>query len=122
MILFHAAWWLLFKKGRSISDWAFLEGKAITDVKQETTETPEPTSIEFEGDFKRLMRDALPDTSERKAVIVLDNLDRADPKHALSIWATPQTFLQDRSTKPESWFKRLWIIVPYDPTGLRKLW
>ncbi|MBC8430953.1 MAG: hypothetical protein H8D96_03440 [Desulfobacterales bacterium] len=108
--------------GKEISDWAFITGNAITETKQDTTETPEPTSIEFEGDFRKLMREALPENSNKKAAIVLDNLDRVDPKDALSIWATLQTFLQDRNTRKEQWFDKLWIIVPYDPIGLRQLW
>jgi hypothetical protein len=107
---------------KNADDWAFLQGKETTETTQDTTETPEPTSIEFEDDFRKLMQTALPESSKRQAVIVLDNLDRIDPKDALSIWATLQTFLQDRSTKTEYWFKKLWIIVPYDPTGLRQLW
>lgn len=105
-----------------VSEWAFLVGNAITETKQETTEIPEPTSIEFEDDFRRLMRTALPESSNRQAVIVLDNLDRVDPKDALSIWATLQTFLQNQSTQKEQWLNKLWIVVPYDPSGLRRLW
>jgi hypothetical protein len=105
-----------------VSDWAFLSGNAINVMTQDTTETPEPTSIEFEDIFHRLMQTALSESSQRQTVIVLDNLDRVDPKDARSIWATLQTFLQERSTKTEQWFKKLWIIVPYDPSGLRQLW
>jgi hypothetical protein len=54
--------------------------------------------------------------------LVLDNLDRIDPKNALSIWSTLQTFLQHNTARTEPWFKRLWIIVPYDPSGLHRLW
>lgn len=103
-------------------DWAFLVGNSITETKQDIIETPEPTSIEFEDDFRRLMRTALPNDSKRRTMIVLDNLDRVDHKDALSIWTTLQTFLQDRHTNPEPWCNKIWIIVPYDPSGLRKLW
>jgi hypothetical protein len=107
---------------RDADDWAVLQGKFITETTQDITETPDPTSIEFEDIFRKLMQTVLPEESSRRAIIVLDNLDRIDPKDALSIWATLQTFLQDRSTKKEPWFSKLWIIVPYDPSGLRHLW
>jgi len=103
-------------------EWAFLSSTVVSETKQDTTETPEPTSIEFEDCFKELMREALPASLNKQAVLVLDNLDRVDPKDALSIWSTLQTFLQQTTARTEDWFQRLWIIVPYDPSGLRRLW
>ncbi|NOY72247.1 MAG: hypothetical protein GXP14_07695 [Gammaproteobacteria bacterium] len=104
------------------SDWSFLSGSSVEEVKQDIAETPDPTSIEFESEFRCLMRDALPDGTDRLFVLVIDNLDRIDQKEALIIWSTLQTFLQDRSSDIEKWFEKLWIIVPYDPSGLRKIW
>ncbi len=106
---------------QDVGDWAFLQG-IVTEMTQNITKTPDPTSVEFEDIFRKLMGAVLPESSSRQAVIVLDNLDRIDPKDALSIWSTLQTFLQDRTAKTEHWFKKLWIIVPYDPTGLQQLW
>ena len=103
-------------------NWAFLAGSSVTDTRQEITETPEPTSIEFEDCFRKLMREALPEISKRRAVIVIDNLDRVDTKTALSIWSTLQTFLQYDSTKSETCYRKIWVIVPYDPIGLRQIW
>ena len=107
---------------KELTNWAFLSGKAITETVQETSETPEPTSIEFENDFFSLMNTALPPDSKRQAVIILDNLDRIDSKDTLSIWATLQTFMYQRGSISEPWFNNLWIIVPYDPAGLRQVW
>lgn len=104
------------------SQWAFLFGHSITDVTQETTETPEPTSIEFEARFRDLMQECLSKDISRKIVIIVDNLDRIDEAFALSIWSTLQTFLQDRTMKKDGWFSQLWIIVPYDRKGIQKLW
>lgn len=101
-------------------DWAFLAGHKTEQI-QDSTESPEPTSIEFEDDFKALMKDALDENKDRKAVLVFDNLDRVAPEQALTIWATLQTFLQDRSQK-EKWFTQMWLVVPYDPKGLQRLW
>ena len=106
----------------ALSEWALLTGNAISETQQDTTELPEPTSIEFEDEFRRLMTAAMLGSESRKAVLVLDNLDRVGPEDAFSIWSTLQTFLQDRSTKVEEWFKKIWVIVPYDKSGLRRLW
>ena len=65
-----------FNEDVEVGNWAFLSGEAITNLVQESNETPDPTSIEFEENFRNLMREALPGGSERQAVIVLDNLDR----------------------------------------------
>ncbi|MCH7685163.1 MAG: hypothetical protein IH899_00525, partial [Planctomycetes bacterium] len=107
---------------RETSEWAFLFSRAISETHTKTIETPNPTSIEFEGYFKKLMREALGDNTERRCLLVLDNLDRVEPESALAIWSTLQTFLQDRNQRNEDWFTRLWVIVPYDPGGLRQLW
>ncbi len=104
------------------TEWALLTGNAISETNQDTTETPEPTSIEFEDEFRSLMEAALSESESRKAVLVVDNLDRVGPVDALSIWSTLQTFLQDRSTEVQGWFRKIWIIVPYDKSGLRRLW
>jgi len=106
-----------FKKAK----WSFLVNEIISTDDQKTIETPDPTSIEFEDTFCRLMQSMLPGCSARKVVLVVDNLDRIDPKGALSIWSTLQTFLQCRNTERNPWIQRLWVVVPYDPEGLR-LW
>ncbi|MGH8543766.1 MAG: P-loop NTPase fold protein [Gammaproteobacteria bacterium] len=107
---------------RSLDSWAFLEGKAISEMQTETVETPNPTSLEFEKHFGDLMREALHRQPDRRVVLVLDNLDRVDPKEALEIWSTLQTFVRYRFDYAESWYQQLWVLLPYDPTGLRKLW
>lgn len=102
--------------------WAFVQGRSIEETKTETIETPNPTSLEFENYFNHLMEEALGSAPERRLVVVLDNLDRVDPKDALEIWSTLQTFLQHTIRRENEWFTRLWILVPYDPNGIRKLW
>lgn len=107
---------------RRLSSWAFLEGKMETETKTETVESANPTSLEFEKYFGELMDDAVGGDEKRKFVLVLDNLDRVDPKDALEIWSTLQTFVRERISHVSSWYSRLWVLVPYDPNGLRKLW
>lgn len=107
---------------QDLDDWAFIGSHSITETTQETIETPQPTSIEFQDEFCNVMGEALNGKKDRKIVMVLDNLDRVDPKDALSIWSTLQTFLQCSNDKTTEWFKKLWIVIPYDPQGLRQLW
>lgn len=109
-------------KPTNFLDWAFLEGSSSEVTTQNTVETPDPTSIEFEAYFCKLMRSAIPDGADKQAVLVIDNLDRVAVNDALSIWSTLQTFFQDRAGEDSYWASRLWVIVPYDPTGIRKLW
>ena len=114
----------LEKKGKLKTEfnWNFLEGTEIKDETQETTETPQPTSIEFESRFRQLMDEALNSKDQRFLTVVLDNLDRVNVRDALTIWATLQTFLHHNGERSDSWFERLCVIVPYDPSGLRQLW
>lgn len=110
------------KRARPASDWSFLLSKAIEETHTDTTETPNPTSIEFEAHFTRAMNEALHNAPKRRLVLVLDNLDRVDTNSAIGIWSTLQTFLQERNSIYSTWFKQIWLVVPYDSAGLRKLW
>ena len=126
VVLFRLApmfWkWVNGEKVDLWSGWAVLTGNTDSESTQDTWETPEPTSLEFEGEFRHLMSTALAEDESKTVVIVLDNLDRVAPKEALSIWSTLQTFIQSHNSDSSAWFKRLWIVVPYDKNGLSGLW
>ena len=103
--------------------WAVLVQSAVTRHRTTTVQTPDPTSVEFGQTFAALMGEALPNKKpKRRFVIVVDNLDRVAPADALSIWSTLQTFLQPSEHSPPSWLPRLWVLIPYDRTGIRRLW
>lgn len=114
---------VLFEQRRfpRLSDYAFVTNEAVSETHTETIETPEPTSIEFDDYFSDLMAESL-SKEPRRLLLVLDNLDRVDSETALSIWGTLQTFLHDRDHDSETWYKQLWVVVPYDPIRIRKLW
>jgi hypothetical protein len=114
---------VLFKERRAprLSDYAFITNEAVSETHTETIETPEPTSLEFDDYFRTLMAETLSKTS-RRLLLVLDNLDRVDAETARSIWGTLQTFLHDRDHESEAWYKQVWVVVPYDPIRIRKLW
>ena len=92
--------------------------QSVTESTSETIETPDPTSIEFESTFKELMENALLVDNERRLVIVVDNLDRVAPDDARSIWSTLQTFLHHSHEERERWLDSLWVLLPYDPSGI----
>ncbi|MBR6123169.1 hypothetical protein IKQ19_06180 [Candidatus Saccharibacteria bacterium] len=113
------AWCLNKKKGLTSVFWTTETTETTTT---ETTEEPEKTSIEFENFFKRLLKI----TNEKKwknIVCVIDNLDRINPDDALKIWSTLQVFVQSKNPngrRDDS--SSVWVIVPYDESGLRMLW
>jgi hypothetical protein len=105
-------------------NWAFLESVSDDTITQEISEDEERSSIEFERYFERILSEVFEDDSSNKLVIIVDNLDRIDANDSLKIWATLQTFLQNRnpSNSKTEWYQNIWIIVPYDMHGLSKLW
>lgn len=100
---------------------ALISQKHITDTKTETIENPNPTSVEFEEMFTNLMSEALGDQKHR-LILAFDNLDRVMPSEALSILSVLQTFFRHSEHNQPAWFKKLYVLIPYDPRGLRKLW
>lgn len=102
--------------------WNFIFSKSTTEETTSTVEASEPTSVEFDRYFSDLLSESLGGRKQRRLTIVLDNLDRVNVDHGLSLWATLQTFLQERSQADRGWFSQLWILVPYDPLALSRLW
>ena len=90
------------------------------ETRTEGVEHAEPTSVEFEKIFTAVLSEAL--ASERRLLIVLDNLDRVDAAEARSILATMQTFTRADQTTPRPWEQNLWTLIPYDTAGLDRLW
>ena len=110
------------KKTTTNEIWAIFGDDRNEDVYQEISEDNERSSIEFEKYFRSVINKII--GSNKKIVIVLDNLDRINPEDSLKIWSTMQTFLQRRnpSDDEDSDFNRIWTIIPYDSEGLKKLW
>ncbi len=104
--------------------WDFLSlfvTQSDTVTRKETTETPDPTSLEFNSIFVKVLRAALRGT-DRKLVIVIDNLDRVPTPEALSVWATMRTFFEVSGTAESELVRRIWLIVPFDKSAARRLW
>lgn len=77
----------------------------------EIREDPEPTTIEFQEAFGDLMSTVL-SWSDRRLVIVIDNLDRIETAETRTAWALLRSFLDNPQFASASWFKRLWVVVP----------
>ena len=120
--------WRIIRKGwRSEEDGglselpALVTGQASTESRTLVTQTPDPTSVEFESIFRDLLDEAL-EPENRKLLIVVDNLDRVEPSDALSIWSTLQTFLGHTDYQRPDWIDRLWVLIPYDHNAILRLW
>ncbi len=99
-----------------------LAGTVIRDLRQDTetqtVRTREASSIDFKKLFGKVASRILAD-HRRRLVIVIDNLDRIDAENAVSMWTTMRTFFD---FEKEAWNRRVWLIVPFDRSALRKLW
>jgi len=126
VLIFNIGW--LKKNGLSIKNlknWKFMDSTSSESIIKEVSEEEERSSIEFERYFSNITTALFKKNPKLKLILVLDNLDRIDPKDSLRIWSTLQTFLQKRNSPDNGdkyWFDHLWIVVPYDHDGLAKLW
>lgn len=96
-------------------------GKSKETTKHTTQRAPEPTTIEFQGYYEKIISLALED-NKLKLVIVVDNLDRVEAETALKVWGTMRTFLEKTNYKDKEMISRIWVVVPYDVEAIEKLW
>jgi len=125
-VLFWKGIGLFREPGQSAKDddksgWALFVAKTVSETVSETSDTPDPTSVEFQDIFTDVMNEALAHP-KRRVVLVLDNLDRVDAKDALAMWSTMQTFVQHSGGADPTWFPRLWVLLPYDRKSVLRLW
>ena len=101
----------------------FFKNKDV-DETTEVSNEEEKSSVDFNNYFADLQKFLLEQLQINKIVCVIDNLDRINENDALKIWSTLQTFVQGKNSKISSQNKsqKLFVIVPYDEQGLRKLW
>lgn len=119
VIMLYIIWHWRKKAGSGLL--AEFVGKTKEVTKYTTHRGVDPTSIEFREYYWEVLRLAL-ETKKRKLVIVVDNLDRVESETALATWGTMHTFLESHNSQEDEIAKRIWLIVPYDPTSIIKLW
>ena len=94
----------------------------LEPVTREAIVTRDRTSIEFASAFEQIAGAALRDPA-RRLLIVIDNLDRLSPSEAFAVWRSMRLFVDlqqyGRDGAAREWGKRVWLLVPYDPDGLR---
>lgn len=110
--------WTKMKKESNEEIWNIFLKKTETIESAEITGEKEPTSIEFQDNFKKLLEIGLR-YKKRKIVIILDNLDRADSDELKEIWAVLRSFIANSEFSKEVWLKKLWVIIPYSKEKLK---
>lgn len=127
LILFNVIWHFFckiykkIKRQKSISllnRLSILSGSSIQDYKSDTSKTPDPTTIEFQELYHKILSKSLKKI-KRKLIIVIDNLDRIDSDTARNIWSNLKIFSDTCSFNNNDWHKRLWLLVPFDPNHFK---
>lgn len=96
--------------------------KAVDRVHNRIIRTPDPTAIEFQETFQKIMqRVAAPN---RRFVFVIDNLDRIPEAEAIAMWSTVRSFFLDASDIPvdKGDFGTPYVILPIDPGSIRRIY
>jgi len=105
-------------EGTSRHRFGIFEQETDTTQTTNTIETPDPTSIEFQTVFTMLLGEAL-GSSERRLLIVLDNLDRVRADTAEQTISTLQPFIGGGHREPAR--SQLWVLIPYNRHQINKL-
>jgi energy-coupling factor transporter ATP-binding protein EcfA2 len=93
---------------------------AENNITSTSSKTPDPTSVEFEEKYTRLLTEVLGNKA-RRILIVVDNLDRVDRADAKAVWASMRVFLEAHA-RSQMWQERVWLLVPFDPEAIDDLW
>lgn len=99
----------------------FLAANATLDSESDAYESPDPTSIEFEHDFRELLEDSLTPPAH-KIVLVVDNLDRLTAEQSLRVWSNLQAFVGHPELNGERWKSKFTLLVPYTPAAIQEIW
>lgn len=108
--------WKKLSRVRAFSFFAQVQSAVTTTT---SIESGEPTSVEFSETFCDVMKEAL--ESDRRLMLVIDNLDRVESSDARHVLSTLQTFTSTLVANPD-WGERVWILIPYDADGLTRIW
>ena len=79
-----------------------------------TISTTSPTATFFENTFKNIIKEILTKNSKRKIIIVIENLDRVNPKRVNDIWTSLKTFIHEPHTNKQdnNWLNSVYFITP----------
>ena len=117
-------WFRAYRQHRA-GDISFAVFLATTNSQTDSTTTlaEERSSLEFAHCFESVVK--IVEKRFDRIVMVIDNLDRIDPRSAVRIWSTLQTFTQQKN--PQLREKGIsgpsrWIVVPYAQEGFERIW
>lgn len=131
ILIFAPLWagiiaWLILKLGKSGGNetvFSIFVNKATERIKTKTIRTPDPTAIEFQAVFRKLLSDV--SSSNRSFIFVIDNLDRIQETDAVAIWSTIRSFFIDElkssndstvdSAAPT-------VLLPLDPKAVQRMY
>jgi len=106
------------KKDRLLNLTRLFIRKHTTETTSTASQGIEPTSIEFQHKYDEILTEVFSEPG-RQLVIVMDNLDRVGPDDARKIWATMKPFVESAGSIK---YDGLWVIVPYDPEAIDRIW
>jgi KAP family P-loop domain len=127
--VFIALWhWLRHRQSpyhsRKFDLLGLMASRTVQKTETQSNETPDPTSVEFQQVFRDIAGEALNSVAHphRKLLLVIDNLDRVEVQDALRLWSSMTAFLDYTSASSSGWPKQVWTLVPFDESGIRRLW
>ncbi|WP_260597525.1 KAP family NTPase [Sphingomonas endolithica] len=111
--------WNKYRKEReSASLLALFLNKQVSEETKRVIKSPEPTTLEFQDQFRKLIKAASADN--RRFVLVIDNLDRLPAKEAIEMWNTIRSFflgaLEEGDALPRTRLPT--IILPVDENAI----
>jgi GTPase SAR1 family protein len=115
-------WLRITKNEDHASVFSMFVNKATERVKTRIIRTPDPTAIEFQEVFKRIM--ATVARGDRAFVFVIDNLDRISEAEAIAIWSTIRSFFVDelRGYDNNSTATAPIVLLPLDPGAIHRMY
>lgn len=111
-------WWKTFvSAGISLCSLATnLLAKSFVHIQRTFTRAPMVGAEEFEDGLQSIIDS--PELVNKRVIIVFDNIDRASPESTKAILAGISAFFDHSGHDQE---RKVLIIVPYDPSSLRKM-
>lgn len=89
----------------------WFQGKEVVTTEREIHLEDEPSVYRFRDYFKKIEGEV--SKSDRKLIIVFDNLDRLEKEKIKSLWSSIHTFFSETKDDLDSW-----VIIPYNKEEL----
>jgi hypothetical protein len=118
--------WIYLKLSKSDSNetvFSIFVNKATERIKTKTIRTPDPTAIEFQAVFRKLLKSV--GSSNRSFIFVIDNLDRIQEAEAIAIWSTIRSFFIDElkpSDESAADNAAPMVLLPLDPEAVQRMY